>query len=188
MLIAVAHNVHSLHNVGAIFRTADGAGFAHVVLSGHTGADPHDPRVAKVALGAERALSFEHVGDLDGLMRRLEGVFVVVLEQHDGSVVPTAMPDLPVDRDVALVACDELYGAPAALVERADAIVELPMRGSKQSLNVSIAFGIAAYAVANSVEPFTVDGLRSRQPALGVRDGVLTRGRTRGEAPQHGTR
>ncbi|MCW2949669.1 MAG: methyltransferase, partial [Thermoleophilia bacterium] len=91
--------------------------------------------------------------------------------------------DLPLDRDVALVVCDELFGAPYELVARADTIVELPMRGMKQSLNVSIAFGIAAYAVADAVAPLEMATLRSRQPHRPVRPGVLTRGRTQGELP-----
>ena len=182
MLIAVAHNLSSLHNVGAIFRTADGAGFEHVILSGYTGAPP-DPRIAKVALGAEEVLGHEQVPDLPALLKRLDGVHVLLLEQHASSVLPTELVSLPRDRDVALVACDELYGAPAELLARADTVLELPMRGAKQSLNVSIAFGIAAYAVAHAVEPLDLATLRSRQAARPVRDGVLTRGRTQGEVP-----
>lgn len=182
MLVAAAYNLHSLQNVGSIFRTADGAGFGRVLLAGHTGSLP-DKRISKVALGAEEALESRHVGDLHGLLRELEGAFVILLEQAADSVPPTDLPPLPDDRDIVLVACDELYGAGPELVERADAIVELPMRGMKQSLNVAIAWGIAAYAIADRIEPFTVEGLRSRQPARPVRDGVLTRGRTAGEVP-----
>jgi tRNA G18 (ribose-2'-O)-methylase SpoU len=187
MLIAVAHNLSSLHNVGAIFRTADGAGFEHVILSGYTGAPP-DPRIAKVALGAELALGHEHIPGLPALLDRLEGVHVVLLEQHSDSVLPTELAGLPIDRDVALIACDELYGAPAELVARADTVLELPMRGTKQSLNVSIAFGIAAYAVAHAVAPLDLATLRSRQEVRPVRDGVLTRGRTTGETPSRDPR
>jgi 23S rRNA (guanosine2251-2'-O)-methyltransferase len=181
MLIAVAHNLASLHNVGAIFRTADGAGFEHVICSGYTGSPP-DPRIAKVALGAEESLSHEQLPDIDQLLARLQGVHVVLLEQHADSRLPTDLAgELPAAGDIALVVCDELYGAPEVLVARADSIVELPMRGMKQSLNVSIAFGIAAYAVAHAVAPLDLATLRSRQPSRPVRDGVLTRGRTQGE-------
>ncbi|MBC7462553.1 MAG: TrmH family RNA methyltransferase [Thermoleophilia bacterium] len=183
MLIAVAHNLASLHNVGAIFRTADGAGFERVLLSGYTGCPP-DTRIAKVALGAEEALGWEQIPELDQLMKRLEGVHVVLLEQHASSLLPTDLSgELPTHRDVALVVCDELYGAPEELVMRADTVLELPMRGMKQSLNVSIAFGIAAYAVAHAVEPLDLATLRSRQPHRVVRAGVLTKGRTQGETP-----
>ena len=50
-LVAVAHDLASLHNVGAIFRTADGAGFSRVITSGYTGGPP-DKRISKVALDA----------------------------------------------------------------------------------------------------------------------------------------
>jgi tRNA G18 (ribose-2'-O)-methylase SpoU len=180
VLIAVAHNLHSLHNVGAIFRTADGAGFQHVILSGHSG-DPLDPRSAKVALGAERALSFERSDSVAHLLTLLNDVYVVVLEQHPASIGPADVETLAIQGDVALVACDELAGAPPELLERADAILELPMRGLKESLNVSVAFGIAAYALADAIDPFAQNDLRSRQAHRGVREGVLTRGRTVGQ-------
>lgn len=183
MLIAVAHNLSSLHNVGAIFRTADGAGFEHVILSGYTGCPP-DPRIAKVALGADEALGWQQLPHIDELLARLVGVHVVLLEQHADSLLPTDLAgELPTHRDVALVVCDELYGAPPELIARADTVLELPMRGMKESLNVSIAFGVAAYAVAHAVEPLDLATLRSRQPKRTVRDGVLTRGRTHGETP-----
>ncbi|MCW2956173.1 MAG: TrmH family methyltransferase [Thermoleophilia bacterium] len=180
MLIAVAHNLHSLQNVGAIFRTADGAGFDHVILSGHTGQLP-DPRISKVALGAEEFLTSEHVADIDALLQRLEGAYVVLVEQTPTSVPPTELPPMPHDgRDIALVVCDELSGAAEQLAARADVCLELPMRGQKHSLNVAVAFAIASYAVADSIRPFGVEELRARV-APPVRDGVLTRGRTVGE-------
>ncbi len=181
MLIAVAHNLHSLHNVGSIFRSADGAGFEHVILSGHTGNVP-DPRISKVALGAEEHLTSEHVADVDELLARLDGVHVILVEQGPRSVPPTELPTMPTDRDIALVVCDELSGAAEQLVERADVTVELPMRGRKHSLNVSVAFSIAAYALADAVRPFSVEELRARVIPP-VREGVLTRGRTMGETP-----
>lgn len=179
-LIAVAHDVRSMHNVGAIFRTADGAGFAGVVLSGISGAPP-DPRIAKVALGAEIALSHTVASHLDALIDLLDGVHVVLLEQTAGS---TAINELtvPPTGPVALIVCGEITGAPQALVERADQVAEIPMFGSKESLNVSVAFGIAAYRL----------GLQRRDPRAGlqtargthpVRDGVLTRGVTQGQTP-----
>jgi 23S rRNA (guanosine2251-2'-O)-methyltransferase len=181
MLIAVAHDIRSLHNVGAIFRTADGAGFDEVVLSGYTGGPP-DPRIAKVALGAEEAVAHRRVDGVDDLLRALAGYWVVVLEQHPDSVPPgqLAVPAPPVP--VALVACEELHGAPAELLQRADAVLELPMRGAKESLNVSVAFGIAAYAIAAHRTP-EATGLRSRVAERAVRPGVLTHGVTRGETP-----
>ena len=183
-LVAVAHDLRSLHNVGAIFRTADGAGFDRVLLSGVTGAPP-DARIAKVALGAELAVPHDRVDDVDALLQALAGCWVVVLEQHARSQGPSnvELPQTGDARPVALVACGELAGAPAALLERADAVLELPMRGAKESLNVSVAFGIAAYALAERVHGTGDVDLRSRHAGPRVRPGVLTHGVTVGEVP-----
>jgi 23S rRNA (guanosine2251-2'-O)-methyltransferase len=145
-LTAVVHDLRSLHNVGAIFRTADGAGFDEVILSGYTGGPP-DPRIAKVALGAEGIIPHRRTNTLDDLYELLADYFVVVLEQSETSVTPEKLA-LATDRPIALVVCGEILGAPPSMLKRADAILELPMRGQKESLNVSVAFGIGAYAVA----------------------------------------
>ncbi len=182
--IAVAHDVRSMHNVGAIFRTADGAGFCAVVLSGISGAPP-DPRIAKVALGAETALPHVSVSSMDDLLAVLEGAFVVLVEQHPravavGQVEPSR--DLP----VAVVVCGEITGAPARLVQRADVVAEIPMFGTKESLNVSVAFGIAAYHVA--LQRRAADqGLQAARGRRPVRDGVLTTGVTQGQTPTRRT-
>jgi tRNA G18 (ribose-2'-O)-methylase SpoU len=137
-----------MHNVGAIFRSADGAGFDEVILSGYTGGPP-DQRIAKVALGAEEFLPHRRAANIDELLELLDGVFVVVMEQ-DRRALPPHDVKLPQSQmSVALIACGEIFGAPEPLLERADAILELPMRGRKESLNVSVAFGIAAYALAD---------------------------------------
>lgn len=183
-LVAVAHDIGSLHNVGAIFRTADGAGFTRVITSGYTGGPP-DKRISKVALDAEQALAHEAIPTVEALIERLDGALVVVLEQSPTS---QSLHELQLDvdpgvREIALVACNELYGAPRALLERADVVLELPMRGIKQSLNVSVAFGIAAFAVAHAAQPYSAADLLSRLAPRGVRAGVLTAGRTQGEVP-----
>lgn len=180
-LAAVVHDVRSMHNVGAVFRTADGAGFDGVILSGISGAPP-DPRIAKVALGAERALPFDRAATCDELLELLAGSYVVLLEQHPRSVAITDLR-IPSDLPVALVVCGEIDGAPAQLIDRADAIAEIPMFGHKESLNVSVAFGIAAYAVGlTRSEPRSgLQATRGRRP---VRAGVLTTGVTQGQTPR----
>jgi len=178
-VVAVVHDVRSMHNVGAVFRTADGAGFQGVICSGISGAPP-DPRIAKVALGAEEALPHAVVADVPALLRTLRDAHVVLLEQHPEAVPPSdlTIPSGP----VALVVCGEIDGAPSEIIDRADTIVEIPMHGGKESLNVSVAFGIAAYAVAElRHDPRRgLVAVRGRRP---VRDGVLTRGVTQGPAP-----
>lgn len=180
-LSVVAHNIRSMANVGALFRTCDGAGVSELVLSGYTGTPP-DRRIAKVALGAEESVSWRQAVELDELMAMLAGRFVIVLEQHPDAV-PMHGLQLPEGRDVALVACEELFGADTDILDRADAVLELPMRGTKQSLNVAMAAGIAMYDLANRMWGTPDSDLASRQDRPDVREGVLTRGVTTGEIP-----
>jgi tRNA G18 (ribose-2'-O)-methylase SpoU len=191
-LIVVAHDVRSLANVGALFRTCDGAGVSELVLSGITGTPP-DRRIDKVALDAVDMVPWRHAPALEDLDQVFEGRHVVVLEQHPRAQ-SLASFELPTDRDVVLVACEELFGAPEWLATRADTILELPMRGRKDSLNVAMASGIAMYAIADRLWGTPESSLASRQDRPAVREGVLTNGVTVGQTrsevppPREGTR
>lgn len=180
-LVMVAHDIRSLANVGALFRTCDAAGVAELVLSGFTGTPP-DRRIDKVALGAVDMVPWRTASEPGDLEAVFEGRFVVVLEQHPRAVVPGDLA-LPRDRDIVLVACEELFGAQGWLLERADAVLELPMRGGKDSLNVAMAAGIAMYAIADQLWETKPVDLASHQDRPPVREGVLTRGVTTGEVP-----
>lgn len=180
-LIVVAHNVRSLANVGTLFRTCDAAGVSELVLSGITGTPP-DRRIDKVALDAVDMVPWRHAPELEDLDAVLEGRVVVVLEQNERAVLPGEL-ELPAGRDVVLIACEELFGAPDDLLDRADIVLELPMRGSKLSLNVSVAASIAMYTIADLLWGTTREQQSSRQPHRAVRDGVLTRGVSVGETP-----
>lgn len=178
-LIVVAHDIRSLANVGALFRTCDGAGVSELVLSGYTGTPP-DRRIDKVALGAVDMVPWRHAPTVDDLDAVLAGRHVVVLEQHERSTSPREL-SVPVDRDVALVACEELHGAREWLLERASTVLELPMRGGKDSLNVAVAAGIAMYQIADQMYGTAPSDLASRQSRPPVRSGVLTTGVTQGQ-------
>lgn len=177
----VAHDVRSLANVGTLFRTCDAAGVSELVLSGITGTPP-DRRIDKVALGAVEMVPWRHAPEPRDLDAVLAGRYVVVLEQHERAVPPAELR-LPPGRDVVLVACEELFGARDELVQRADVLLELPMRGRKDSLNVGVAAGIAMFSIADRLWGTAAADLASRQQRPPVRDGVLTRGVTVGQAP-----
>ena len=145
----VLHNIRSVHNVGSIFRTADAAGVLKIFLSGYTPV-PTDrfgrarKDFAKVSLGAEKTVMWEHVADtascLSDLKRR--GVFVVGVEQSAESIdyrkTPRVFPR-------AFVFGNETEGAPPEILSQCDAVVAIPMRGKKESLNVSVAAGIVLF-------------------------------------------
>jgi tRNA G18 (ribose-2'-O)-methylase SpoU len=140
-----------VHNVGSIFRTADAAGVSNIILSGYTPA-PVDrfklPRAdfAKVSLGAEKTIPWVQVKTLAATVKPLkkEGFYIVALEQAKNS---TSLFDFkaPKDKPLALILGNEVRGVSKAGLSLCDEVVEIPMRGKKESLNVSVAAGIAMF-------------------------------------------
>ena len=141
---AIAHRVRSAQNAGAMLRTADAAGLAHLYLTGFT-PTPEHPSVHKTALGAEDFVPWSHHDDAVALIRRLqaEGWTVVALEQTSAPrpLASFAAPDYP----LAFVVGNEVEGVSPDVLAACDAAVEIEQFGQKHSLNVSVAFGIAAY-------------------------------------------
>ena len=139
-------NIRSLLNVGAIFRTADGAGFDRIILTGFT---PTPPRreISKTALGAEHMVDWEYYSDPVAIVDtlRAEGFTIYAIEQDARSIRYDTVRDHLHDR-ICLIAGNEIGGVSRALLDRADYIVEIPMLGAKQSLNVATSVGICAYA------------------------------------------
>lgn len=182
LMRVAALDVRSAHNVGSIYRTADAAGFSEVLICGFTPAPP-DSRIAKVALGSEEELNTTKVADVAALLQELDGDFVVAMEQNERSVTPAQIVLPARIRRLTFCVGGELLGLPSKILERADLVLELPMRGIKESLNVSVAFGIGAFAVAEHVYPEDKGSIRSRAPRRAIRPGVLTHGQTTGETP-----
>ena len=142
-LCVALNNIRSLHNVGTIFRTADGAGVEKIWLCGITGYPPQGG-IAKTALGAEDHVPWEYREDILGLLKELKvaGYQIVLLEQMEGSVSHDLFkPKFP----VCLVVGNEVDGIIEALPSLCDAAIEISMDGIKNSLNVSVAFGVAVY-------------------------------------------
>ena len=151
-MIAILYNIRSIHNTGSIFRTADAAGVEKMYLCGVTptpldrlGKKRND--FIKVSLGAEDSVSWEKVPDIYKLIRRLkkDGVTIIALEQNEKSIPYSKKLD--VERNIALIVGNEVEGLPEEILREADHIIEIPMSGKKESLNVSVAFGIAAYEI-----------------------------------------
>ena len=139
----ICQNIRSLHNVGSIFRTADAAVITKLYLCGYTPAPPRY-EIGKVALGAELNVPWEHHAQVWRLIEKLRsnGVQIVALENNVESVsIYKFKPKFP----LALIVGNEVGGLSPAILQRADAVVHLPMHGKKESLNVSVAFGITAY-------------------------------------------
>lgn len=151
-IVAVLHNIRSIHNVGSIFRTADSAGITKIYLCGIT-PTPLDrfgkvrPEFSKVSLGAENFVRWEHKKSIAPVIAALkkEGYAVCAVEQAKNSKPYYAMRKKK--GGVALIMGNEVEGLPKSVLTRVDEILEIPMHGGKESLNVSVAFGIVAYGV-----------------------------------------
>lgn len=158
-MILVLHNIRSVHNVGSIFRTADAAGVEKIYLVGYT-PTPLDrfnnPRkdLSKVALGAEKTVPWVQKKTLASVVKELkqQGYIVAAVEQ-DKKSTPLFSYKPPFDKTqgkpkkLALVLGNEVSGLSKTNLKLCDAIVEIPMRGTKESLNVSVAAGIAIFAL-----------------------------------------
>jgi len=158
-MIVVLHNVRSLHNVGSIFRTADAVGAEKIYLCGYTPAPVDEfgrPRgaLAKTALGAERFLPWEKAGSAAKTLDRLKagGFRIYAVEQGKASrrADRRRLSEKSLAK-AALVVGNEIRGLSPGVLARADEILEIPMRGRKESLNVAVAFGIAAYSLASGL-------------------------------------
>jgi tRNA G18 (ribose-2'-O)-methylase SpoU len=142
-------DIRSSENVGSIFRTADAAGVSKLYLTGYTPA-PLDrfkrknTKLAKAALGAEEFITWEAAPDVAELITNLkkDGWFVAAVEQHAQSV---SYDSFSPPEKTAYILGNEVEGVPEAVLRQCDAIVEIPMAGKKESLNVSVAAGIILF-------------------------------------------
>jgi len=151
--ILILHNIRSAYNVGSIFRTADAAGISKIYLTGHTPAPLDRFRrgrrdIAKTALGAEKTISWERTRRLGDLLKKLkkEKVFVVAVEQspqaRDYKKIKNKYP-------VAFLFGNEVKGLSKQILKKCDVIAEIPMKGEKESLNVSVAVGVVLFRILN---------------------------------------
>jgi len=160
-IVVVLDNIRSVHNVGSILRTCDAMLVEHVWVTGYTPRPSH-PGIRKTALGSERTVSWSEAETAADVVTRLrdQGFTIAALEITDR---PTSIADVTQSSfPLALVVGNELNGVSEIVMNRADLALEIPQYGSKQSLNVAVAFGIAA---AGLVERYRLlDGTRSPEP------------------------
>ena len=152
-VIVLLHDIRSTHNVGSIFRTSDALGITKIYLSGYT-PPPLDrfqkPRkdIAKVALGAEKNIEWEYIENHNVLIKKLkkEGYQVIALEQTSGSI---DYKKIKVSYPMLFIVGNEVLGVRKDVIAECDSVVEIPMLGGKESLNVSVAFGVAMFRLLN---------------------------------------
>ncbi len=153
-MVAILANIRSLQNVGSIFRTADAAGISTLYLAGIT-PSPVDqfgqlrPQLSKVSLGAEKSVAWEKVSTTARVIDRLKkgGYKIWAIEQSARSAPYNRVKIGNSTMKIALVVGNEVKGLSPAILKKCDKILEIPMRGMKESLNVAVAFGIVAYGI-----------------------------------------
>lgn len=147
----ILHNIRSAQNVGALFRTADAVGITKIYLTGYTptpldkfGRNRGD--VAKSALGAEMSVLWESKRDIVGLINKLknEKYTVIAIEQSRNSV---DYKKIKKTSRMAFVLGNEVDGIENEILELCDKVAEIPMHGKKESLNVSVAAGVALFRI-----------------------------------------
>ena len=144
-MLLIAHDIRSLHNVGAIFRSADVFGVEKIYLTGYTGRPPRK-EIAKTALGSEQRVKWEGREDVTALIQLLREQSYQLVALETGTDAQSLTEFYPTE-SLALVIGNERDGIPAEVLSLCDFKVEIAMPGLKRSLNVSVAVGIALFAL-----------------------------------------
>jgi len=146
---AILHNIRSAHNVGSIFRTADGAGVLKIFITGYTPAPTdrfgrENTEIAKTSLGATHTVPYEVVEDIIVVIKNLKeaGTQIVAVEQTERAIEYTKFEQTG---DVAFIFGNEITGVEEEVLEVSDAHIQIPMSGTKESLNVSVCAGIVLF-------------------------------------------
>ena len=148
-IAAMFHNVRSAHNVGALLRTADGAGASKVYVTGYT-PTPVDrfgraqKDIAKTALGAEKLVPWEYAKNPASIIKKLRAQqWMIAGVEQDARAVDYRTFTLT--KPTLFIFGSEVRGLSRSLRDQCDALIEIPMHGKKESLNVSVAAGIILF-------------------------------------------
>ena len=149
----ILHNIRSAHNIGSIFRTADAVGVSEIFLTGYS-PRPIDKygkpqkEISKTALGAEVTIPWNYEKNVSKIIKKLklERVQIIAIEQDKNSVdYKKIKPKFP----TAFILGNEVKGISKQLLKSCDVIAEIPMKGNKESLNVSVSAGVVLFRVLN---------------------------------------
>ncbi len=152
-LVVVLDNIRSMHNVGSVFRTADAFRLEGLCLCGIS-ACPPQAEIHKTALGAEDSVDWQYFEETQEAVRELKakGYKLLALEQAEQSL---SLADFKAEQDkkYALILGNEVHGVQQSVIDLCDACLEIPQFGTKHSLNVSVASGIAIWQMVQGLLP-----------------------------------
>ena len=150
-LILILDNVRSLNNIGSVFRTADAFRVKHIYLCGITAKPPHK-EIQKTALGATDSISWSYAKDTHEVIEdlKVKNVKIVSIEQAEHS---TMLQDFEFTKEdtYAMVFGHEVKGVAQEVINRSDAVIEIPQFGTKHSVNISVSVGICCWSYYESV-------------------------------------
>ncbi|MCF7917695.1 RNA methyltransferase [Candidatus Gracilibacteria bacterium] len=149
--VVILENIRSLHNVGSILRTADGAGWNKIYLCGYTGCPP-DRRIEKVSLGAEEFLDWEKQASVLEVLQDLQKKKFEIIALEQTSQSKNLFEAEFLKKNIALIVGNEVEGVTPEVLSMCDRHLEIPMNGKKNSLNVSIAAGVAMYEIGRKTK------------------------------------
>ncbi len=154
-IVVILDNLRSAYNVGSIFRTCECAGIEKLILCGITPCPPHKG-IEKTALGTTETLPWEYELSVLSTIEKLrdKGYTIASLEITDQSVPITEIKkeNFP----LALIIGNEVYGVSDAVLSASDLILEIPLYGKKESLNVAVSTGVALFLLVEKYKSFNL--------------------------------
>ena len=151
-IIVVLDNIRSLNNIGSVFRTSDAFLVEKIYLCGITATPPHR-EIHKTALGATESVDWEYKEDTLSLVKALksEGVTVASIEQVENSVMLDHFSFEP-NKKLAIVFGNEVKGVQQEVVSESDYCIEIPQKGTKHSLNISVSCGVVLWDLSQKIK------------------------------------
>ena len=147
--ILFAHNIRSMHNVGALFRTSDAFGIHSLFLSGFTPTPPR-PEISKTALGSEETVSWKKIEnpleEIDSLKHKSYKIYGLEQTFQSKLLTEFKIQEPEKEQKICVILGNEVTGIDEVLIDKIDRFIEIPQFGSKHSLNVSVAAGVLLYA------------------------------------------
>lgn len=156
-LIIVLDNIRSLNNIGSVFRTADAFLVEKIYLCGITAQPPHKD-IHKTALGATETVVWEYKENTLELIEKLkrENITILSIEQAENAVMLDGF--IPIkDQKYAVIFGNEVKGVDQKVVNKSNAVIEIPQYGSKHSLNISVSAGVVVWDLFSKMKHFTPD-------------------------------
>lgn len=151
-LIAILDNVRSLNNIGSVFRTADAFAIEAVYLCGITAKPPHR-EINKTALGATESVNWTFFEDTQTAVKKLkeDGWKVYAIEQTENSIMLNEFKPLS-DEKIALIFGHEVKGVEQKVINQCDGVIEIPQKGTKHSLNISVSAGVVIWDLVSKLD------------------------------------